>query len=98
MENFARHAPWKIKKNQEDNKCTVTKTKKTLEVHKSHGIFAPYMTNAERDTNVTPHPDISTSFKETANTDVSRDSADTITARKKRKTDEIIHNTFYLSI
>ncbi|KAH9631138.1 hypothetical protein HF086_001073 [Spodoptera exigua] len=59
----------------------------------SHMEFLlPYMTNAERDTNVTPHPDISTSFEETANTDVSRDSADTITAPKKRKTDEIIHN------
>lgn len=59
----------------------------------SHMEFLlPYMTNAERDTNVTPRPDISTSFEETANTDVSRDSADTITAPKKRKTDEIIHN------
>lgn len=60
----------------------------------SHMEFMlPYMTNAERDTNVTPHPDISTYFEETASTDVSRDSADTIIApKKKRKTDEIIHN------
>lgn len=40
MEKFARHAPRKIKKNQEDNKWTVTKTNKTLEVHEAHGIFA----------------------------------------------------------
>lgn len=40
----------------------------------SHMEFLlPYMTKAERDTNVTPHPDIPTSFEETANTDVSRD-------------------------
>lgn len=59
----------------------------------SHMEFLlPYRTNADRDTNVTPHPDISTRFEETATTDVNRDSADTITAPKKRKTDEIIHN------
>lgn len=53
----------------------------------SHMEFLlPYMTNAERDTNVTTHPDISTSFEKTANTGVNRDSADTITAPKKRKT------------
>lgn len=53
----------------------------------SHMEFLlPYMTNGERDTNVPPHPDISTSFEEATNTD----SADT--APKTMKKDEIINN------
>ncbi|KAF9806467.1 hypothetical protein SFRURICE_001262 [Spodoptera frugiperda] len=83
MEKIVRHKPW----------TTSGQSQKQIKPWKymSHMEFLlPCMTNAERDTNVT-HPDISC-FEETTNTDVSRDSADTITAPKKSKKDEIIHN------
>lgn len=55
-------------------------------------FLLPYMINTEKDTNYPPYPDISTNMEETANAEVSRDSADSIPAPKKRKRDERIHN------
>lgn len=55
-------------------------------------FLLPYMTNTERDTNVSPNPDISISLEETASTEDSRDYSLVETSTKKRKTDEIVHD------
>lgn len=77
------------------SKTTTGQSQKNIKPWKymSHMEFLlPYMTNTERDTNVSSNPDISISLEETASTEDSRDYSLVETSTKKRKTDEIVHD------
>lgn len=89
METFARHRE-KLKK---ISKTTTGQSHKTIKSWKymSHIKFLLlYMTNTERDTNVSSNPDISISLEETASTEDSRDYSLVETSTKKRN--EIVHD------